>query len=255
MVREDVLARMLQAGEILDVSNPLYLQAEAVSSKSRILDKPPRTIVLRKLDDSKGFGAAAEFIDMYTSFKRSMNLEVAKIQMGTAVRFCDPEVFYALHCLGLFSRHCVAERAQAAAELFKLIMTTPGEVLSVALIYERLKAFKRNDYYTKQFVMALRACLFMQKEAILLWITLASDHTYYKEASKLGARLIDNQDWNEKELKQFLNAKWAEAKEDKEFIKQLYKPMCNKWMTAMIYALKDEHPEVLKTSGNSDGFL
>ena len=85
-------------------------------------------------------------------------------------------------------------------------------------------------------------------------MTLDSDHAYYKEASKLGAQLIRERELDEKSLKEFLNEQWVSAKADTEFMKKLYKPMCNKWMSAMIYALKD-NPVVFETSGSFDGFL
>lgn len=255
MLREDILIRMQQAGEALDVSNPVYLQAEGISRLPRKLDKAPKPIKLKTIDLDQQYGCANEFIMMYSEYKQSMNLEVAKIQVAGNVRFCDVEVYYALHCLALCGIHCIPERATAASDLFKLIITTPCQVLTAKAVYERLQSIKKPDYYTKQFRTALSACIFGDSTVILYWLTLASDHGYYENASKCGAQFIREKGFNELELRKFLNEKYAEARADLEFMKQLYKPMCNKWMTAMIYTLKGQSPEVLQTTGSSEGFL
>lgn len=255
MLSEAVLSRLLNSGQALDVSNPIYLQAEAVSSMPRTLDKAPKPIVLRKLDDSRAYGACNEFISAFTEFKESMNVETSRVQIGNMVRFCDPDVYYALHCLGTFCVHSNQDRAAAAGSLFKTIMTTPGEILTTALVYERLKSVKKPEYYTKEFLRALHACMFVHNATTLCWLTLASDHSYYVNASEAGRSYIESNSLDEKGLKKFLNEKWAEAKSDTEFMKKINKPMCNKWMTAMIYALHKSDPEVLKTVDDCNGFM
>lgn len=254
MLREDILIRMQQAGQHLDVENPVYLKADGLSRLPRKLDKAPKPITLRAPSLEQSYGCANEFIMMYNEQRTTQNLETAKIRVNNAVRFCDPEVYYTLYCLALNSMHCLPERATAAGDLFKLIMTTSCEVLTVAKVYERLKDLKPKDYYTKQYLAALRVCLFNSNTVILFWFTLASDHGYYKNASQLGANLIQEKEFDETSLKKFLNEQWSVAKSDKDFLQKLYKPMCNKWMSAMIYALKD-NPDVFVTAGSSDGFL
>lgn len=254
MLREDILIRMQQAGQALNLENPIYLKADGLSRLPRKLDKAPKPITLRAPSLEQSYGCANEFIMMYNEQRTSQGLETAKIRVNNAVRFCDPEVYYALYCLALNSVHCVPERAVAAGDLFKTIMTTPCNVLTVAKVYERLQTMHPKEYYMKQLMMALKACLFGSNSAVLYWMTLASDHAYYKEASKLGAQLIRERELDEKSLKEFLNEQWVSAKADTEFMKKLYKPMCNKWMSAMIYALKD-NPVVFETSGSFDGFL
>lgn len=254
MLREDILIRMQQAGQRLDIENPVFLKADGLSRLPRKLDKAPKPIKLKAPSLEQSYGCANEFVIMYNEQRTSQNLETAKIQVHNAVRFCDPEVYYALYCLALNSMHCLPERASAAGDLFKTIMTTPCEVLTVAKVYERLKEVKSKDYYTKQYLTALRVCLFDRDAVILLWFTLASDHAYYKNASKLGSQLIREKGFDEPALKKFLNEQWAICKNDKEFLQKIYKPMCNKWMTAMIYTLRD-NPEVFVTAGSSDGFL
>lgn len=255
MLNEAILSRLLSNGHKLDVSDPIFMQAEAVSSMPRKWDKAPKPVTLRKLDDSKAYGACNEFIDSYTEYKTSMNLETAQVQIGNMVRFCDPDVFYALHCLGLFCVHGNQERATAAGNLFKVIMTTPGEVLTVAVVYDKLRSLKGVDYYTKEFLRALHACMFVHNATTLCWLTMASDHSYYAEASKAGASYIESQDLDENGLRKFLNEQWALAKADSEFMKKINKPMCNKWMTGMIYALHTTNPDVLKTVDDCDGFM
>lgn len=254
MLNETVLSRLVAAGQTLDVSNPIYMQAEAVASMPRVLDSPPKPITLRKLDDSQAYGACNEFVSSFTGFKQSMNVETSRVQIGDMTRFCDPDIYYALHCLGVFCTHSNKERAVAAGDLFKLIMTTPGEVLTTALVYERLNSVKKPDYYKKEFLRALKACLFINNSTTLLWLTLASDHGYYANASEAGRSYIESHDLDEKGLKKFLNEQWALAKEDSEFMKKILKPVCNKWMVGMIYALHTTNPDVLRTVGQCDGF-
>ncbi len=255
MLSEEIISRLITAGEKIDPSNPVYWEANAVSSKPRVLDKAPPYIKLRKLDDGQRYGACYEFISSYSDYKKSMNLEMACIRVGELERLCDPDIFYALHCLGKACIHCDLERATAAADLFKLLMTTPGEVLTVKIVYDRLKQVKSKDYYTKQFLQALQLCLFGGNSVNLYWLSIASDHGVYKNASKLGASMIAEKGWNETDVKKELNTAYAQAKEDKEFMKSLYRPACNKYMAAMIYLLKDKHPEALDTTGSRDGFL
>lgn len=254
MVDPIIVERIREEYGTVDPESPMYLLAEQVDGKPRVLDKAPSTVKLNKMNMCVAYGCCNEFISAFNSFKSSMNLETAVVDLNGLRRVCDPDVYYALHSLALFSAHVVEERASAATFWFRTIIMAKVDTLTVARIYEVIHEVKSKDYYTNQFMQALQVCLFNENESVLCWRSLIEDTSFYPEAIRLGSEYIKEHDLDQKAMMKLLRETYSVSSKDKEFMKEIYKPACNKWLSSMIYLLKDEHPEVLKMSKDNNGF-
>lgn len=230
------------------------LKYESVERKPRVLDKPPKRLVLTKAVDVKAYGCRAEFIMCYEDKKSSCKRETASLDLKGVVRYCDVDVYLVLQTL-IEQGFCkIEERATACFDLFRTIMTTPGETLTVGRVYDALKEYTPTSYYAGELVKAIHVCIFNEKAPALYWMDLCEYTGFYRNAIELGKAVIRDNCETEKDVEKFLRPLYKQAKSDEEFISKIYTAGANKWLIPMIYYLKDTHPEVLESNTTGGGF-
>lgn len=250
-----VQQRLREAGQTLDTSNMLYLRAEAVGNSPRVLDKPMAAMKIPSCPFDTTYGCCAEFISAYNTYKNSLRVEQAKINYNGTDKFCDVDIYYALYTLGMQGICCVDERSGACAKLFRMIVATEGDTITVSRVYNTLSSYKPATYFEKELLKAITVCLFNENAVVLEWLSLIEPRGFYEEAIQRGREYIQQSELNKRSLRTFLQENYSKATADKEFMKSLYKPACNKWLIGMIFFLKDKYPEVLEYSKTSQGFM
>lgn len=230
------------------------LRYEAIEREPRYLDKQPKRLSFTKASDITPYGCCAEFIFCFTSLKQNMSLEQGVIDLPQGRRFCDVEVFIALQALIQQCVTCVMDRSTACFELFRKIVMSPGDVITVQRVGNVLEDYEPSNYYEGELLKALQVCLFNEKQSVIHWIDLCEYSGFYDEAFSLGKDVIRNNCEDDKDVEKFLRPYMKAAREDKEFMKGLYKPAANKWLVPMLYYLKDTHPEVLEPCAKGGGF-
>lgn len=256
MIDSVMYDRIKEMQGAVDVESELYKCAERVSSAPRHLDKPPKPMQLKGGSTYTQFGCCAEFITLYNEKLASAPDSVSVNIMGKDI-MCDKEVYVALTALGYSSIHVERERAEAGANIFKLVFMSAKEgAITKDKLYKLVKGFKPSTYYEKEFVKALNVCVFDANEATLYWQSMIDTLGFYDDAVKEGIRWIEENKLDKKTLRTLLEANYSRAKEDKEFMKDIYKPAANKWMIGMLYILHDTHPAVVRPKAvGSDGFM
>ena len=231
------------------------LQYEAVERKPRYLDKAPKRLSFNKASDIQPYSCYTEFFMHYDYIKEScQQLEQATLDLKGAKRFCDVDVYIALRALINTGVCNTEEKAFACFDLFKIIMMTPGDTLTAGRVKKTLDTYKPANYYAGELVKALYVCLFDEKISVLYWMSLCDISDFYKTAIELGKPIIRKNCETEKDVEKFLRPVYKQAKEDKEFMENVYTPGANKWLIPVLYLLKDEHPEALEPNSSEGGF-
>ena len=229
------------------------LKYEAVERMPRTLDKAPKRLNLQKASEIQVYGCRSEFLMMFNDIKENTTLEQAVIDLKGNKRFCDVSVYIALLALIQSGFSYSAERASACFDVFKVIIMAPGDTLTTKRVYDALAAYTPSGYYAEELVKALNVCLFDEKPSVLHWLSLCEFNGFYPLAMELGKDVIRRNCAEEKDVEKFLRPLYKQAREDEEFISQLYKPAANKWLVPMLYYLHKNHPEVMEP-GNKGGF-
>ena len=248
-----VLKSLADKGIPLDTEH--ILPYEAMEMKPRVLDSAPKRLKLMIVEDKDVYGIRNEFIMTFNNNHDPNSLEVTRIDMKGNTRVCDNDVFYVLQALITEGICYSEEKAEACFNLFRIIMTTPCDVLSKSVLYPVLSSYKPKEFCEQQLLDGIMICLFKVGAPVFYWHDLCNLQGFYKNAVKLGDKVIEENCKTEKDVKTFLNPIYKKAKEDKEFMKSIYKQGANKWLIAMIYYLKDSNPEVMDASTNTDGFM
>lgn len=230
------------------------LRYEAPEHKPRVWDKPPKRLSIKKVKDVPVYGCKQEFIMLYRELFEETNEDLCSLDMSGTKRFCDKEVYVALQTLIRHSLCYVQEQAEACYELFKEICMAPCDTLTKGKVYDVLVNLKPSEYYAQQVLDALRVCLFGDDNVTLYWTNLADYCGFYKTAIDLGKGVIREKCVNEREVMKFLKENYSLAAKDLDFMHQVYKPGANKYVIAMLYYLKNEHPEALEPGTDKDGF-
>jgi hypothetical protein len=230
------------------------LAYEAIERKPRYLDKAPRRLNLTKASDITVFGCYSDFIMHYIEIKKISYLEQAVIDLKGVKRFCDPDVYRVLYVLMREGVCNNLERAQACFDVFKTIITTPGDTLTVGKVYSALAEYQPMNYYAGELVKSIHVCLFNEKAPVLYWFCLCEFSGFYGVAMELGKDIIRENCESEKDVEKFLRPVYKQAKDDKEFMENVYAPGANKWLIPILYLLKDSHPEALNPNTKGGGF-
>lgn len=230
------------------------LRYEAPEHMPRVLDKAPKKISIKKSTETPVYGCKAEFIMAYNDLLRDCNSEVYYLDFRGNKKYCDKQIFVLLQALITQSLTKSKEKAEAGFELFRLISTAPHDTLTVERVYTTLSSYVAKDYYAQQLLEAINACVFNTDSAVLHYIKLVEFSGFYKRAFELGKEIIKRNCKTEKDVERYLKMFYNEAKADKEFMKNIYKPGANKWLIATVYLLRDEYPEVLEPNQSNTGF-
>lgn len=252
MKDEVVVASLRKRGANINDMQEI-LRYEAIERQPRHLDKAPKRLSFVKAESIETYGCCSEFIMRYNDLRDQSKLEQATIDMHGHVRLCDVEVYLALKALIEQGFTNTEEIAMACFDVFKALMTAPGDVLTIGSVYSVISKPISDNYYVKELVNGLRVCLFNEKAPVLHWISLCESVGCYNKAIELGRDVISRNCKTEKDVEKFLRPIYKEASSDKEFMGKIYKPAANKWLIPMIYILQTEHPEVLDSS-SPDGF-
>ena len=130
------------------------------------------------------------------------------------------------------------------------------DTLTLTRVHEELYNYKTDDYYINELIAGTLSCLFPNDDmrAECHWKSIVDFRGYYGAAVELGAEVIRKNCKTEKDVQKFLGEQYKLAKEDKEFMKNIYKPGANKWLIGMLYYLRESNPEILEPSKDSVGF-
>lgn len=227
------------------------LQYEAIERQPRVLDGEPKKISINRAKDIQPYGCCSEFVMAYGDVKASATLEQAAIEIKGVTRICDVEIYIALKTLISQGVTCICDKAEACYNLCRIIMTTQGDTLTKARVFEALNKYKTDNYYEQELIKALNITLFNESMASLYWVSLCESTGFYVDAIEKGKEVITQNCETEKDVNKFLNEQYKLAKDDKEFMAKIYKPGANKWLTAMLYFLREDDRYL--EPGNTDG--
>ncbi len=230
------------------------LRYEAIEKKPRYLDKPPKRLSLARASSLNPYGCCAEFLMCYADLKKSLSSLTATVDIDGNPRPCDVEVFIALRALISQGYCCIEDRAQACFDVFACIVNSSKEAITLSGVYEAIKNYKSDNYYVKELIKALKVCLYNEKAPVLYWESQCECEGFYQLALSLGSEVIRKNCPTEKDVDKFLKPLYKQAREDKEFMKTVYKPVANKWLIPMLYYLKDSHPEALEPGSHGEEF-
>lgn len=242
-----VLQSLQERGVTLDDFQNL-LKYEAMEQKPRVLDKAPKRLTFERPAEMVTYGCCSEFIIAYGSIKESAVVEQTYIDLRGNKRLCDKEVFWTLETLIKQGVTGTKERAEACFDLFKLIMTAKGDTLTVQRMYDVIIDYKYPPYYVQELINAIHVCVYNERLPVLYWLHNVENGGFYRHAVKLGIPIIRENCETEKDVEKWCKELYKVAKEDKEFMSQLYKPAVNKYLVAMLYHIKDSHPEALEAT-------
>lgn len=249
IVIQSLQKRGVGLGDVQEV-----LRYEAMERKARVLDKAPKRLNLTKSSDIQCYGCCSEFVMCYNDIRDSNKLEQATVNMRGISRFCDVEIYYVLQALIQQGFCKIEDRAAACFDLFRVIITTPGETLTTARVYESLQKYKPLNYYAEELVKGIGIAVYNEKAHVFYWVSLCEYTGFYAKAIEVGKQVIRDNCETEKEVEQFLRPYYKKAKEDEEFMSKVFKQGANKWLIPMLYYLKDTHPEVLEPNTSDNGF-
>ena len=249
-----VMHNLQRAGvDVTDLQQMLpYMRMEA---RSRVLDKPPAQLDGYKYDESYNYGCCGEIIMGFNKVKQDYPDTAPKfgvIELNGTSRQCDLSVYFFLKSLVLNSLNVIKERGDASFAMFKTIVMAPGDLTNMDYI-RSLLPWDSSDYYTKEIVKAAKICIFGENVCVQYWENCVKFTGFYGNALVLGREVIAKECQTIKDVNTFVRNHARDAAEDKEFMKKIYKPGANRYLYAMIYYLKDLHPEVME-SGKNDGF-
>lgn len=228
------------------------LMYEAVERKPRVWDKEPRRVTLKRAKETPTFGCKQEFIIMYNNLLEGTAGELFTIDLGSVRRTCDKQVFVVLQTLIRQSVNYNKSIAENCYELFRIICTIPEDVITIKRVYNALLTTKGMDYWGKQLLEAVRACLFGENPMALYWDAICEFTGLYKECYTRGRDFVVAHFETEKEINTFVRNNYKEAKADKAFMDNTYTDGISKPLIAMLYVLGKDMPEVLKVDDNSD---
>lgn len=230
------------------------LRYEAMERKPRVLDKPPKRITLTKAKEVVVFGYKEELIATYQNLLETCTGPVYGIDIKGVSRYCDKEVFALLQSLIYLGMTNTQLRADACFEVFRTIVMCQCDTLTTERIYRAIKEIKSDNYYVNETVAAINLCLYNNTSIEMYWKSLIDFKEFYGKAQELGGPYLTERCETEKDVRKLLSDAYKSAKEDKDFMNNIYKGGVNKWMIGMLYLLKDEHPEVLQPSSSNIGF-
>lgn len=221
------------------------LKYEAVERKPRVLDKPPKKLNFVKASDITQYGCCSEFILCYNDIKASTDIEQAVVELPGNKRFCDVKVYIALQALITQGYSNSMDRATACFEVFKAIVMTPGDTITVERVKNTLSKYQPNSYYESELVKALQVCILDEKISVVYWVSSCECEGFYSSALELGKEIIRSNCDTEEDVVKFLKPILKDAKQDEEFMSKIYKEAANKFLIPILFMLKDTHPEVL----------
>lgn len=251
-----VLERIKAEKGYIDPSSDLYKMAERVSSSVKVLTKPVTPMKLKDVSSEVQLGCCAEFISMYNKMLETAPEHCTINVMGKEFNCCK-EAYNVLKVLGVGSIHSCLDRVNASAAIFQYIfMTVKSGDITLPRLHGLVQDYKPNGYYEKEIMKAMKVCLFNENQTVFYWLSLVEGFNFYKEAIDAGCAYISDNSLDNKSLKTLLSAKYSEAKADKDFMKDIYKPAANKWLIGMLYILKDIDPSLqLPTPHGDSGFM
>lgn len=241
------LEDLRRSGNVLPLEQILIL--DSMENKPRILDKAPKKLSFQKSTSSVKYGCREEFVTAYNYLSSNYNFEQYTIEFDNHVKFCDKEIFVTLHSLYMISNCNIQDKSIACADLFKWILTRPCDVYTTGKLKEELPKYTPINYWAGELMNGIKSCVYNVPSYVLLWETLCDFHGYYKEAIELGKGVIEQKCHSDDDVEQFLKPLRVEARNDEEFKSKLVKKGTNKYLTPMLYYLKDSHPEVLEATG------
>lgn len=227
---------------------------EAIERKPRVLDKEPKRLVLNRAKDIQSYGCCNEFIISYQDVKNTAQLKEASVEVMGKVKGCDIEVFWTLKALIAQGVTCIEDKAEACYDLVRTIITTTGNPITKKDMFNILNTYASKSYYVQELIKGIKIAVYNVNLTSLYWVSLCDTNGFYEKALEIGQPIISKNCEKEKDVQKFLNPLYKKAKEDKDFMAKIYKPGANKWMVAMLYHIKDEHPEALEPGNKADGF-
>lgn len=230
-------------GEVVEFRTKTMLNT--ICLQPRILDKPPKRISLKKLDNPNRYGCREIFIATYSHMMESFDFEQYSIEIQGVIKFCDKEVFVILSTLYQMGITNIQDRSIACGDVFRWILSRPCEVLSKSIIESEISKYDPINYWASEIINGVKICVFNMPSHVLLWETLCDYKGFYKKAIELGKEVIERECHNDNEVEEFLKPLRIEAKKDEDFKSKINKKGANKYLLPMLYYLKDSNPEVL----------
>ena len=255
---DEVVSKTLRSRGF-DFSNQQELLCyESASYRSRVLDNAPPRIKLGKATDIEVYGCKAEFVMAYNLKMQEEIPEVCYIDNAVTnmKRQCDKQVYVVLVTLANQGVTRIPERTDACFQLFRDIITQVEDpVITVQSVYTLLSTYPKRSYYVGELMEAIRICLFGDNEAVLEWLRLVNPLGFYTEAISKGRNFIRDNCKKAKDVKPFLKMIYDTASKDLAFMKQIYKRGANRYLIPVIYALRNDYPEVMNAGTNTGGFM
>lgn len=245
-MQDVVVNESLRQRGMLNLPYSELLPYISMERRTRILDKAPKRVTLFHVSGLDVCGTAQTFVMLYSNIRSQYPLEVAAIDVKGVKRFCDVEIYWTLQAL---LRLCLGknlDRITAACDVFRTILTIPGDSLTKERVYQALFHYTPVNYYAGQLVDGIHVAVYGELESVLYWKSLVEFSGFYAKGFKLGCDTIRAECKTTKDVDKFCAEQSKLARADKDFMKRIYKPGANKYLIAMLYYLKEAHPEVIE---------
>lgn len=235
----------------------LQLYEEQMRRTPRTLDKPPSHVKLNKLTDPTVCGYVESFKTLYNSYVGTVSAKEYGVLFpdGVTKVTCDERVFYVLKALVVANVCHDEEYSMACSQAFTKIVLSGNKHLDEQTFYQVLNTLPTPDYADACVVKAIRDLIFEDSAAVFEWHRLVNATMLYPNIRKVMEEEIIQNNYTVKELTKVLNAEYAKAKEDKEFMQKIVKGVPHKSVVGALYKHHVEHPEVLEVLDSGEGFM
>lgn len=224
------------------------LMYEAPEHKPRVFDKPPKRLTLNRVKPDTHYNTYNELVMSYENAVQTKPVESGTLNIKGLVRPCDAKIYYVLQALITESFTSVEAKAEACFELFRIIMTTPGEAVTVEAVRNVLDAYTPNEFYVGELYKAIRYVLFDENTLITHWLELINYSNIFTNAVNLGKKHVASFD-DIAALDKWLREQYTLYKEDTDFYnthaKEFKRLGVSKALISMIHYLSPTNPEVL----------
>lgn len=240
--------------DLSDMNNLLPL--ETMERKQRVLDKPPTRLDKFKYEEAYAYGCCNEIVMTYMKLKEEYPKDAptyGTLEIGEVPRKCTLDTYFFLKSLVLSSLGVIPERATASFEIFVKITMATGDLTNTEVLRDLLVCDSSN-YYQSEIIKAAKICLFGENPIVQYWESKTDYIGYYPNAMVYGRKIIDENCKDLKDVNRFVRDYSKKAREDKEFMKGLYRKAANKYLYAVMYYCKDKYPDVMNLGGANDGF-
>lgn len=252
-MRDPIVHRNLLKRGYENVNSEDLNMYDLIQLKPRHLDKAPKRFSLNHSKDLEIYGCYAQYVMSYNKMTETP-VEQGRIVLNGATKFCDVPVYYTLRTLAYQGFSKIADISSSCFNLFKEIAMLDCDTITVSRVYDLLKSYTTDNYYEKELIRGIKATLFADKAIGYYWVNKCCFEGLYTDCLRIGQEYVEKNFNSEKEVDAFIKEHAQAAKADKEFMKNIVKGT-NRYVYAMMYALRDTYPDITRMYPKKNGFM